>query len=167
MPPIRKVRPTGASLAATCDGVKKNTRFWLNAVKTRAVATPSATTPSAIHAIRLCLGFTLPLHQQNDFDRQQGECDAVGTPDVEPIPAHGKELAHAFCPPDKGGGAKRRGVFCEKNKPPARFARDPLIRGSAKETNHIIRSPRSRSARARAPPRCCTSRRRAPSESCR
>src|SRR5258706_6345677 len=80
MPPMRKVRPTGASLAATCDGVKKNTRFLLNAVRTSAVATPSATTPSAIHATRLCLGFTLPLHQQNDLERQQYERDAIGAP---------------------------------------------------------------------------------------
>jgi len=36
------------------------------------------------------------------------------------------------CPPDKGGGAKRRGVSgFAKSKPPARVARDPLIRGSA------------------------------------
>src|ERR671935_2984270 len=77
MPPMRKVRPTGASCAATCEGVKKNTRFLLNALSTSAVATPSATTPSAIHAMRLCLGFTHPLQKQHDFDRQQGECHAV------------------------------------------------------------------------------------------
>src|SRR5438128_9419192 len=77
MPPMRNVRPTGASLAATCDGVKKNARFLLNAVRTSAVATPRATTPSAIHAMRLCLGFTLSLHQKHHFDRQEGEGDAV------------------------------------------------------------------------------------------
>src|SRR5258705_10976852 len=83
MPPMRNVRPTGASFAATCEGVKKNTRFWLNAVRTSAVAMPSAATPAAIHAIRLCLGFTLPLQQQCDFDREQGESDAIRTPDLE------------------------------------------------------------------------------------
>src|SRR5438132_5294575 len=104
MPPMRNVRPTGASLAATCDGVKKNTRFLLNAVRTSAVATPRATTPSAIHAMRLCLGFTLSLHEQHDFDRQQAERHAIGTPVVERVSTHGEELAHVFCHPDKGGG---------------------------------------------------------------
>ena len=42
MPPMRKVRPCGASLAATWEGVKKNTRFFWNAVSTRAVAMASA-----------------------------------------------------------------------------------------------------------------------------
>src|SRR3989442_4797556 len=94
MPPMRKVRPTGASLAATCDGVKKNTRFLLNAVRTSAVATPSATTPSAIHAMRLCLGFTLSLYQQHHFDREQHERDSIAAPHVERITAHVKEVAH-------------------------------------------------------------------------
>ena len=67
MPPMRKVRPTGASLAATCVGVKKNTRLRLNAVSTSAVATPSAATPSAIQAMRLCLGFTFPFPEQDHF----------------------------------------------------------------------------------------------------
>src|SRR5882672_828546 len=58
MPPMRKVRPCGASFAATCEGVKKNTRFFWKAASTSAAATPSATTPSPIAARRLCLGFT-------------------------------------------------------------------------------------------------------------
>src|SRR5438552_699697 len=95
MPPMRKVRPTGASFAATCEGVKKNTRFRLNAISTRVVATPSATTPSAIHAMRLCLGFTLSLQQHNDLDRQQRKRHTVRCPYVKTIPPHGKELAHA------------------------------------------------------------------------
>src|SRR5437660_11552146 len=130
MPPMRNVRPTGASLAATCDGVKKNTRFLLNAVSTRAVATPRATTPRAIHAMRLCLGFTFSLHQHHDFDRQQTERHAIGAPDVKRVSAHGEELAHVFCPPDKGGGAERRGVCAAKTNP------------------IFIASPRSRNARA-------------------
>src|SRR5436190_132200 len=93
MPPMRNVRPTGASFAATCEGVKKNTRFLLNAVSTSAVAMPSAATPAAIQAIRLCLGFTFPLHQHDDLDRKQGKGDAIRTPDVKPVAAHVEELA--------------------------------------------------------------------------
>src|SRR5438105_13160000 len=108
MPPMRNIRPVGASCAATCEGVKKNTRFWLNAVSTKALATPSATTPSAIHAMRLCLGFTLALKQQKDFDSEQHEGNAIRAPDVAAIAAHRKKLAHCPCPPVNGGGAKRR-----------------------------------------------------------
>src|SRR5438552_2163248 len=146
MPPMRNVRPTGASLAATCDGVKKNTRFLLNAVRTSAVAMPSAATPSAIHAMRLCLGFTFSFQQHVDLDRQEHKGDAIRAPYIERISTHVEELAHGFCPPDKGGGTKCRGVCAVKNKPPARFARDPLVRGSAKR-KPFIPSPRSRSAR--------------------
>src|SRR5690349_3933374 len=94
MPPMRKVRPTGASFAATCEGVKKNTRFLLNAVRTSAAAMPSAATPPAIQAIRLCLGFTLAPQYQIGFHRQQDESDPVRAPDVESIAAHVEELAH-------------------------------------------------------------------------
>src|SRR6266850_8433722 len=94
MPPMRKVRPTGASFAATCDGVKKNTRFLLNAVRTSAVATPSATTPRAIQAMRLCLGFTLALYQHEHFDSQEREGNAIGAPDVKRITTHVKEVVH-------------------------------------------------------------------------
>src|ERR1041384_7326868 len=93
MPPMRNVRPSGASFAATCVGEKKNTRFSLNAFSTSAVATPSATTPSAMAAIRLCLGFTF-LQQEKDFQGETGEGHAVGAPDVEAVAAHGQELAH-------------------------------------------------------------------------
>src|SRR5438552_18393310 len=58
MPPMRKVRPCGASLAATCEGVKKNTKFFWKAASTSAAAMPSAATPTAIAVMRLCLGFT-------------------------------------------------------------------------------------------------------------
>src|SRR6266850_196377 len=58
MPPMRKVRPCGASFAATCEGVKKNTRFFWKAASTSAAAMPSAATPTAIAVMRLCLGFT-------------------------------------------------------------------------------------------------------------
>src|SRR3990170_212848 len=85
MPPMRKVRPCGASLAATCEGVKKNTRFCSNAVSTSAVAAPSATTPRAMAAARLCLGFTNPLHQQGEFHEQQGEGHSIGTPQVPKV----------------------------------------------------------------------------------
>src|SRR5690349_2305059 len=110
MPPMRNVRPSGASCEATCEGVKKNTRLRLNAASTSAVAAPSARTPSAIHAMRLCLGFTLALEQQKHFDRERHGRHAVRAPNIERIAAHRKKLGHVFCPPDKGGGAKRRGV---------------------------------------------------------
>src|SRR5205085_8726195 len=94
MPPMRNVRPTGASFAATCDGVKKNTRFLLNAVITSAVAMASATTPSAIQAKRLCLGFTNPLSQDQELDREQRHGHAIGTPDIQRVPTHGEKVAH-------------------------------------------------------------------------
>src|SRR3954463_14815040 len=101
MPPMRNVRPTGASFAATCEGVKKNTRFLLNAVSTSAVAMPSAATPAAIHAIRLCLGFTFAFHHQKNLDGEQREGHAVRPPDVGPVAAHVEELAHTA--PSKPG----------------------------------------------------------------
>src|ERR687884_94988 len=94
MPPMRNVRPTGASCAATCEGVKKNTRFLLNAVRTSAVATPSATMPRPIQAKRLCLGFTLALQQQKNLYGEQEERHAVRAPDIAAVTAHGKKLAH-------------------------------------------------------------------------
>src|SRR5689334_19983805 len=75
MPPMRNVRPTGASCAATCEGVKKNTRFLLKAVRTSAVATPMAKRPSAIQARRLCLGFTFSLEEEDNFDGEKCEAD--------------------------------------------------------------------------------------------
>src|SRR3970282_29649 len=94
MPPMRKVRPCGASLAATCDGVKKNTRFFSNAASTSAAAMPSAATPSAIAARRLCLGFTYPFPQEKHFQCKQGGRHAVGAPHVQSVSAHAEELAH-------------------------------------------------------------------------
>src|SRR5262249_8447348 len=97
MPPMRKVRPAGASCAATCVGLKKNTRFWLSAASTSAVATPSAATPRPMARNRLCLGFT-SLPQEKYFKRQADERHAVRTPDVQPIPAHGENPAHPASP---------------------------------------------------------------------
>src|SRR5262249_9795646 len=56
-PPTRNARPWGASLAATCDGEKKKTRFDWNALSTNAAATPRATSPAAIQAKRRERGF--------------------------------------------------------------------------------------------------------------
>src|SRR5690242_11960410 len=95
MPPMRKVRPTGASFAATCEGVKKNTRFLLKAESTSAAATPSAATPSAIQASRLCLGFTFSLEQYDNFDGEKCEGHEVRAPHIERIASHGEELFHA------------------------------------------------------------------------
>src|SRR5688572_32515531 len=58
-PPMRNGRSFGASFAATCVGVKKNTRFDWNAFSTSAVATPRPATPAAIHNARLVLGFKI------------------------------------------------------------------------------------------------------------
>src|SRR5437764_5855394 len=96
MPPMRNVRPSGASFAATCEGVKKNTRFLLNALRTSAVAMPSAATPSAIQAMRLCLGFTLSLQQENHFERQESERNSICSPDVKRVAAHRKKIAHCI-----------------------------------------------------------------------
>src|SRR5262245_13841869 len=85
MPPMRKVRPSGASFAATCVGVKKNTRFSLNAVSTSAAALPSATTPTRMRAMRLFLGVTRPLHEQNHFEREAAESHQVRAPDVDVV----------------------------------------------------------------------------------
>src|SRR5437899_1223055 len=96
MPPMRKVRPCGASLAATCEGVKKNTRFFWKALSTSAAAMPSAATPTAIAVMRLCLGFTAlstTVYQQGDLHPDQEKCNPVGAPHVEPIPAHGKKFS--------------------------------------------------------------------------
>ena len=58
MPPTRNARSFGASPAAICDGLKKNTRFDWNAFSTSAAATAIAATPAAMIASRLCRGFT-------------------------------------------------------------------------------------------------------------
>src|SRR5215510_12107397 len=89
MPPMRKVRPSGASFAATCVGLKKNTRFFWNAVSTSAATMPSATRPPPIAASFLCLGFTLSLQQKNDLQHQAEHGHAIGSPDeVHVILAH-------------------------------------------------------------------------------
>src|SRR3982750_998299 len=109
MPPILNVRPSGASFAATCDGVKKNTRFLLNALRTSAVAMPSAATPSAIQTMRLCLGFTLTLQQENDLEREKTEGNAIRSPDVEGVSTHRKKFTHrCFWPPVKGAVRRSR-----------------------------------------------------------
>src|SRR5688500_14145490 len=61
MPPTRKALSLGTSLAATCVGVKKNTRFDWKAFSTRKAASPRAASPAAIHAARLVLGFKVAL----------------------------------------------------------------------------------------------------------
>jgi hypothetical protein len=70
MPPMRKVRPSGASFAATCVGLKKNTRFFWNAVSTSAATMPSAATPTPIAASFLCLGFTFLFSRKNNLQHQ-------------------------------------------------------------------------------------------------
>jgi hypothetical protein len=43
-------------------------------------------------------------------------------------------MSALLCPPDKGGVSDlcERGVAFRENQPPARYTRDPLVRGSAK-----------------------------------
>src|SRR2546421_11910858 len=99
MPPMRKLRPCGASLAATCEGVKKNTRFFWKALSTSAAAMPSAATPTAIAVMRFGFGFpafSTTVHQQGNLHSDQEKCNPVGTPHVETIPAHGKKFSHRF-----------------------------------------------------------------------
>src|SRR5688500_1695814 len=89
MPPMRKVLPLGASLAATCEGVKKNTRLFSNAISTSAVAMPRAAMPSAMAASRLCLGFKLlpSSQQERHLEGEQRERDDIGCSDV---PVHSR-----------------------------------------------------------------------------
>src|SRR5438309_11244283 len=49
-------------------------------------------------------------------------------------------MSNRLCPPDKGGAAKRRGIFgFQKNQTPrSPAARDPLIRGSGKKPMSIL-----------------------------
>src|SRR6185437_15060024 len=100
-PPMRNGRDAGASFAATCDGVKKNTRFDWNAFSTSATATPRTTTPAPIHRKRRCRWASrLRAHAQRveralaprthrddlDDDREGGH--AVRHPDVPRVTAH-------------------------------------------------------------------------------
>src|SRR5689334_25407818 len=93
MPPMRKVLLSGASCAATCDGVKKNTSCSCSAVSTSAAPMPTTVTPHAMAMIRLFLGFTL--YQTVNFREQKDERHAIRAPDVPGIAAHGEKFAHA------------------------------------------------------------------------
>src|SRR5262245_49475461 len=95
MPPMRKVRPCGALLAATSVGVKKNTRFSWNATSTSAVTTPSAASPPTMAAMRLWRGFIFSFHEKNHFKQQSGKGDAIGAPHEPRVASHGQEFAHA------------------------------------------------------------------------
>ena len=50
---MRNVRPTGASLAVTCVGLKKKTRLFRNAPSTNHMAKPSAARLVTIKTILL------------------------------------------------------------------------------------------------------------------
>src|SRR3979411_705859 len=96
MPPMRKVRPCGASFAATCEGVKKNTRFLLNAESTSAAAMPSAARPPTMARVRVCLGCTLVLlcwlENEHYFQPKKSKGHAVRAPNVQRVAAHGEEV---------------------------------------------------------------------------
>src|SRR5688572_976378 len=113
IPPMRNVRSFGASWAATCDGVKKKTRFCWNAVRISPAATAIAASPPAISAMRLWRGFTwrsrggaasppaprdgiergAPAQpQHHDLQDDQGEGHGVRAPDVEAVASHHPEV---------------------------------------------------------------------------
>src|SRR5436190_22959708 len=101
---MRKERSFGASFAATCVGVRKNTRFDWNAFNTRVAAMPRAPSPATIQIARLVLGFKLTLlfdaaqrtraapfqchdlHQHRDCERcvGHGDVETVGMVHVQP-----------------------------------------------------------------------------------
>src|SRR5262245_33416760 len=112
MPPTRNARSFGASPAATCDGLKKNTRFDWKALSTSAAATASAATPATMIARRLCRGFTCgpfgaverlqprrrgatPRAHDKRLDDQAERGHRVTTPHVGCVSAHGEELGCA------------------------------------------------------------------------
>src|SRR5438477_1132345 len=96
-PPMRKARSRGASWEATCEGVKKNTRFDWNALSTSDAATPRAASPPTIHNARLVLGFKVlllfdELHgvraahaQQGDLRDENDRRGSVRHPKVESV----------------------------------------------------------------------------------
>src|SRR5215212_7957909 len=104
-PPMRKARSRGASLEATCVGVKKNTRFDWKAFSTSVAATPRPARPATIHNARLVRGFKFPLlfdpgegpgaaqpqHQHLHDDRRGAR--AVRHPEVESMIGHVRRLA--------------------------------------------------------------------------
>src|SRR5690606_33271334 len=108
---MRKALPFGASPAAICVGVKKNTRLLWKALSTRAAAMPSTARPPPMRAKRLCLGFIFlasgdfPLQfdkglastrlGEDRFNNHQRRAGAEGTPDVEGVAAHGEEFGCA------------------------------------------------------------------------
>src|SRR5262247_37269 len=128
-PPTRKARSFGASPAATCDGLKKNTRFDRNALRTSAVAIATATTPTAMNARRLCRSFTsdlarsgagplqfgarpqVPSPDRQRLDDQAESDDAEAAPDVRRISAHREELGRAR-PAHAASGSSRTQPAC-------------------------------------------------------
>src|SRR5512135_3188915 len=58
-PPIRKLRPCGASLLNTCVGVKYKLTLFFNANNTKPTAAPTNATPAMMNHILFCLGVIL------------------------------------------------------------------------------------------------------------
>src|ERR1700682_6151566 len=120
-PPRRSVCPTGAVFLAISEGLTKKTKLLLNALATRNVAMPNAQSATAMNAILLCLVFICvtfapmvqisePRHQsllspkqQNHFAAHGDKGHRIRTPDVERVPAHGKEFrpVHVLSTPGK------------------------------------------------------------------
>src|SRR5678815_5161569 len=93
MPPMRKVRPSGASFAGTCVGLKKNTRFFSNAVSTSETTMPSAATPTPIAASFICLDITLANQQKKYFEKKEKKSHDVRAPEIERVVAHASPLS--------------------------------------------------------------------------
>src|SRR5688572_31391806 len=98
----------GASPATTCDGLKKNTRFSLNALSTSQAAVARPQRPRPTIAILLCRAFMslpaywccgadvvapLPLspQQEKHLAAHGGQRDRVRGPYVECVTTHGRE----------------------------------------------------------------------------
>src|SRR5688572_25064132 len=120
-PPMRNGRSFGASFAATCVGVKKNTRFDWNAFSTSAVATPRPATPAAIHNALLVLGFKvlLLLDSPQRAGTSQAQRDQLrGYRDRRGAVRHPDEVivAHGFVTPAAAPAALGRGPFSRTHR---------------------------------------------------
>src|SRR5215468_3561172 len=106
-PPTRNARSLGASPAATCDGLKKNTRFERNAFRTSADAIAIALKPAAMNTRRLCRGFTGDLPGGAAPALQLGKRPPVAGPHGERFDDQAQR-DHRQAPPDERRPAAHR-----------------------------------------------------------
>src|SRR2546427_6500923 len=143
IPPTRNERPCGTSFAATWLGVKKNTRFSLNAASTKAAATPSATRPTAIIASRFCLGFICRLvlrRRGGEGARERCACAtrAARFPRSRDRALRGRNPKHRTHSPPLQGNFPG----CPSSRGSPRVVRHPLARAFALE--HDAARPKQR-----------------------